>query len=157
MRQSPGSHRRSLVIPQQLRYTKGTPASFNYDTLAPRCTSSIPFAKSHFTPPDHLTTMPPQSRQRLVRRRSLWQRVTAVLDPRDFLLWLSEEVETREWSSSKTLGVQIGLGMSILFLLARANSRSSEDDDDIFEDDEDTWLFFVVGPIVPHMLPPSCV
>ena len=58
-------------------------------------------------------------------------------------------METREWSSSKTLGSQIGLGMSIIFLFARANSRSSESDDAIFEDDDASWLPFLVSASTP--------
>lgn len=65
----------------------------------------------------------------------------------DFLLWLSEELETRDWDS-KLVGTQLGLAMNILFLLARANAglTSSPSDDDIFGDETRTgWFSYVVS------------
>lgn len=56
-----------------------------------------------------------------------------MLNPMDFLLWLSEELETRDWDS-KALGTQLGLAFNFVFLLARANSRESGDQDDVFSD-----------------------
>lgn len=44
-----------------------------------------------------------------------------MLNPMDFLLWLSEEMETRDWDSN-LVGTQIGLSFNFVFLLARANS-----------------------------------
>ncbi|KAL7949945.1 hypothetical protein V8C42DRAFT_186494 [Trichoderma barbatum] len=87
---------------------------------------------------------------RLVRRRSLWERITSMLNPMDFLLWLSEEMETRDWDS-KLAGTQLGLGMNFAFLLARANSGASSEwsDGDIFGDDlRPSLLSFVTYPIV---------
>ncbi|CAI4216950.1 unnamed protein product [Parascedosporium putredinis] len=63
--------------------------------------------------------MPPT--RRLVRRRPLKERIMAMLNPMDFLLWVSEEIETREWDSKGT-GTRVGLFMSLAFLLARANT-----------------------------------
>lgn len=84
--------------------------------------------------------MPP----RLVRRTPLAERVKAMLNPMDFLLWLSEEIETREWSS-KVLGTQLGLAMNFAFLLARANSARSTAADDVFGDGGSSgWVTFVV-------------
>ncbi|PTB70940.1 hypothetical protein BBK36DRAFT_1137585 [Trichoderma citrinoviride] len=86
---------------------------------------------------------------RLVRRRSLWERITSMLNPMDFLLWLSEELETRDWDS-KLAGTQLGLGMNLAFLLARANSGSSSEwsDSDIFSDETNSgllsWLTFPI-------------
>lgn len=68
----------------------------------------------------------------------------------DFLLWLSEELETRDWDS-KLVGTQLGLGMNILFLVARANigATSSLSDDDIFSDETRTgWFSYVVSSIL---------
>jgi hypothetical protein len=76
---------------------------------------------------------------RLVRRKPLWERVKTLLNPLDFLIWLSEEIETREWNS-KIVGTQIGLGMNFAFLLARANSGRSSAADDIFRDSESSGL-----------------
>jgi hypothetical protein len=82
---------------------------------------------------------------RLVRRRPLWERITSNLNPMDFLLWLSEELETRDWDS-KLVGTQLGLGMNVIFLLARANSGSSSSlsDNDIFGDEAQLGFFSYV-------------
>lgn len=83
---------------------------------------------------------------RLVRRKPFGERLMAMLNPMDFLLWLSEELETRDWDS-KTAGTQIGLSLNFVFLLARANSAAVAPSDDIFRDDVSSgWLrFFVSG------------
>ncbi|WZH41582.1 uncharacterized protein QYS62_002535 [Fusarium acuminatum] len=72
----------------------------------------------------------------------------AAMNPMDFLLWLSEELETRDWDSA-TAGTQMGLVMNFLFLLARANSSSSTKSDDVFSDETSSgWLTFFVSPLV---------
>ncbi|KAF5666028.1 hypothetical protein FHETE_6396 [Fusarium heterosporum] len=73
----------------------------------------------------------------------------AAINPMDFLLWLSEELETRDWDSA-TAGTQMGLAMNFLFLLARANSSSSSTkSDDVFSDETSSgWLTFFVSPLV---------
>ncbi|KAG5989413.1 hypothetical protein E4U43_004504 [Claviceps pusilla] len=71
---------------------------------------------------------------RLVRRRSLRERIASMLNPMDFLLWLSEEIETRDWDSG-LIGTQLGLGLNLLFLIVRANSGSEQASDDIFGDE----------------------
>jgi hypothetical protein len=83
---------------------------------------------------------------RLVRRKPFIERMKAILNPMDFLLWLSEEMETRDWDS-QLVGTQIGLALNFVFLLARANSGpSSSSGDDIFGDDSGgSWLRFVVS------------
>ncbi|RDW92103.1 hypothetical protein BP5796_01497 [Coleophoma crateriformis] len=77
---------------------------------------------------------------RLVRRRPLLERVKAYLNPLDFLLWLSEELETRDWDN-KTAVTPFALGFHFVFLIARANSRSSNGDD-VFGDERSgsSWL-----------------
>ncbi|KAI2637052.1 hypothetical protein GGS26DRAFT_588600 [Hypomontagnella submonticulosa] len=85
---------------------------------------------------------------RLVRQRPLLERVKAMLNPMDFLLWLSEEIETRDWDS-KIVGTQMGVVMNFVFLLARANSGGSRAADPVF--DEGTvsgWFTFFVGSLV---------
>jgi hypothetical protein len=81
---------------------------------------------------------------RLVRRKPFAERLKAMLNPMDFLLWLSEEMETRDWDS-KAAGTQIGVALNFLFLLARANSGSIVPSDDIFRDDNSSgWLTLLV-------------
>jgi hypothetical protein len=83
--------------------------------------------------------------QRRVRQKPLSERIMAALNPMDFLLWLSEEMETRDWDS-KVLGMQLGLGCNALFLLARANSGPSRKGDDVFGDDGGSgWVPFIVS------------
>ncbi|RDW79705.1 hypothetical protein BP6252_04343 [Coleophoma cylindrospora] len=77
---------------------------------------------------------------RLVRRRPLLERVKAYLNPLDFLLWLSEELETRDWDN-KTAVTPFAFGFHFVFLIARANSRISTGDD-VFGDERSgsSWL-----------------
>ncbi|KAI0866546.1 hypothetical protein F4860DRAFT_508942 [Xylaria cubensis] len=86
---------------------------------------------------------------RLVRKRSFMERVKAMLNPMDFLLWLSEEVETHEWSS-KAVGTQLGLAMNFAFLIARANSGGTRVADPVFDDGGSStgWLAYLIGAIV---------
>ncbi|CCT65038.1 uncharacterized protein FFB20_03352 [Fusarium fujikuroi] len=85
---------------------------------------------------------------RLVRRQPLRERIMAAINPMDFLLWLSEELETRDWDSA-SVGTQMGLAMNFVFLLARANSGSSSPSDDIFSDETSSgWLSFLIYPLV---------
>lgn len=77
------------------------------------------------------------------------ERVKAMLNPMDFLLWLSEEVETHDWSS-KTVGTQLGLAMNFTFLLARANSGGTRVADPVFDDGAGTsgWLAYLISAFV---------
>ncbi|GKT45683.1 meiotically up-regulated gene 154 protein [Colletotrichum spaethianum] len=85
---------------------------------------------------------------RLVRKKPLSERLKALLNPMDFLLWLSEELETRDWDS-KALGTQLGLGFNFAFLLARANCVATEAEDDVFSDGSSgNIITFVVRPLV---------
>ncbi|RCI08543.1 hypothetical protein L249_8922 [Ophiocordyceps polyrhachis-furcata BCC 54312] len=87
---------------------------------------------------------------RLVRRRPLRERVLAMLNPMDLLLWLSEEMETRDWDS-QLVGTQLGLGLNFSLLLARANSASTTPmfNDDLFGDTGGSrWLYLMVWPLV---------
>ncbi|KAI0965218.1 hypothetical protein F4678DRAFT_340293 [Xylaria arbuscula] len=95
---------------------------------------------------------------RLVRRRPLMERVKAMLNPMDFLLWLSEEIETHDWSS-KTVGTQLGLAMNFAFLIARANSGGARVVDPVFEDGSSSsgWIAYLVGAVVWFLIGFSAV
>ena len=74
---------------------------------------------------------------RIVRRAPLSERIKAYLDPYDFFLWLSEELNDDaydEWL--KVWAVPIDIGLNILFILARGASRpsASRGGDDVFGD-----------------------
>ncbi|KAK9422727.1 putative Meiotically up-regulated gene 154 protein [Seiridium unicorne] len=85
---------------------------------------------------------------RLVRRKPLAERIKAMLNPMDFLLWLSEEIETRDWNS-KSVGMQMGIAMNLIFAVARANSSRNTTSDDVFGDDGGSgWLTFIVSTFV---------
>ncbi|KAJ5784875.1 uncharacterized protein N7503_010087 [Penicillium pulvis] len=81
---------------------------------------------------------------RLVRRRPLMERIQAYLNPWDFLLWVSEEIDGHDWDQmEKDWGLSIGAGLNLIFCIARANSRSSGGKafDDVFGEDEGVpWL-----------------
>lgn len=82
-----------------------------------------------------------------MRRRPLPERIKSALNPWDFFLWLSEEIETRDLGS-KSLGTQVGLALNFVFLLARANGANSTGSyDDVFSEvDGSGWLaYFVSG------------
>lgn len=66
-----------------------------------------------------------------------------MLNPMDFYLWLSEEIQTLSWDS-KAFGTRFGLAANFIFLLARANAGDTRNDDDIFADvdDESLWPAF---------------
>lgn len=84
---------------------------------------------------------------RLVRRRPLSERIKTALNPWDFFLWLSEEIETRD-IGSKSLGTQLGLGLNFVFLVARANGAytTGSSYDDVFSDFEGSgWLGYIVS------------
>ncbi|KAL9030112.1 MAG: hypothetical protein Q9196_001723 [Gyalolechia fulgens] len=83
---------------------------------------------------------------RLVRRRPLAERIKAWLNPLDFLLWLSEEIDSSDWEQwQRNWSNTMGIALNIVFLIARANtgSRSRRRDDDVFGDDESYGGFVV--------------
>lgn len=68
-----------------------------------------------------------------------------MFNPMDFLLWLSEEIETRDWNS-KVVGTQLGIAFNFAFLLARANADLSSASDPVFEDGaSSSFLTFFVS------------
>ena len=75
---------------------------------------------------------------RLIRRRPLVERIKAYLNPMDFLLWLSEELDSNEWDQWKKESANpIGFLLNVVFLIARANTAYSirKGGDDVFGDD----------------------
>lgn len=81
--------------------------------------------------------MPLATRTRLVRRAPLLDRVAAYLNPLDFLLWLSEELNSNDWDDfEKTWSIPAGIAMNLAFIIARSNSRvsASTTGDDVFGD-----------------------
>ncbi|TAQ84405.1 hypothetical protein B7494_g7275 [Chlorociboria aeruginascens] len=88
---------------------------------------------------------------RLVRRKGTMQRIKDYLNPGDFILWLSEEIETSDWIS-KQLATPLALGLHFVFLIARANSGNSGtiQGDDVFGDVVfgSGWLSYICTFIV---------
>jgi hypothetical protein len=78
--------------------------------------------------------MPPR---RLVRRQPLADRIKAYLNPLDFLLWLSEELDSGDWEQwQRDWSALIGVGLNILMLIARANTGWKRvGGDDVFGDE----------------------
>jgi hypothetical protein len=73
---------------------------------------------------------------RRVRRAPLKERLQDYLNPNDWLLWISEEVQTSDWAKvqGKPTWV-IGLGCNIVFMMALSNSKMAVSiDDDVFGD-----------------------
>ncbi|KAJ5666823.1 hypothetical protein N7462_011232 [Penicillium macrosclerotiorum] len=89
---------------------------------------------------------------RLVRRRPLAERIRSYLNPWDLLLWVSEEIEGHDWDQmEKDWGLASGCALNLIFLVARANARSSGSIaiDDVFgEDDGVPWLSWLASSIV---------
>lgn len=72
-----------------------------------------------------------------------------MLNPFDFYLWLSEEIQTFDWDSN-SFGTRFGIAANFIFLLARANSGAREEAfDDVFGDaPANSWLTYVVNFLV---------
>lgn len=84
---------------------------------------------------------------KFVRRQPLSERIAAFLNPYDFLLWLSEEIESRGYDQlEKEWAIPIGVALNFLFLVARANtSAKSSNYDDVFGDvDAYSWRAWLV-------------
>ncbi|KAI8931131.1 hypothetical protein NX059_011485 [Plenodomus lindquistii] len=72
---------------------------------------------------------------RLVRRAPLAERIKAYIDPSDWLIWISEELNSSDWEDfASSYSVYLGFGANLLFILAQANSgaASASDDDGVF-------------------------
>jgi hypothetical protein len=83
------------------------------------------------------------------------ERIKSCLNPLDFLLSLSEEFDSRDWDQwAKDWAVPLGVGLNLIFLIARANIRgnSSRFQDDVFGDDVGTsWLSWFVSLEIPNI------
>ncbi|KIW66887.1 hypothetical protein PV04_06176 [Phialophora macrospora] len=96
---------------------------------------------------------------KFVRRQSLAERLKGQLNPYDFLLWLSEELEANGWDQlEKEWATPIGLTLNLIFIIARANTKQkSTGYDDVFGDIPGvawtTWL----ATFIVHFLTLVCV
>jgi hypothetical protein len=60
---------------------------------------------------------------RLVRRAPLSERIKAYIDPSDWLIWISEELNSSDWEDfASAYAPYIGFGANIAFVIAQANS-----------------------------------
>lgn len=91
---------------------------------------------------------------RRVRRAPLTDRIQAYLNPWDFLLWLSEEINSNEWEEAcRAWSTPAGIVINVLFMLARANvgntSSFGRGGDDVFGDYDERhgtgWLAWFVS------------
>ncbi|KAL2834462.1 hypothetical protein BDW59DRAFT_156395 [Aspergillus cavernicola] len=92
---------------------------------------------------------------RLVRRQPLAERIKSCLNPLDFLLWLSEEVDTNDWDRfEKNWAVPLGVTLNILFMIARASSQpsGSQAADDVFGEGEGASLLSWLASFIVHLL-----
>jgi hypothetical protein len=74
---------------------------------------------------------------RLVRRAPLSERIKAYLDPSDWLIWISEELNSSDWEDfASQYALYIGFSANIAFVIAQANSgaSSSYDSDNVFKE-----------------------
>ena len=94
---------------------------------------------------------------RLIRRRPLAERIRAYLDPADFLIWLSEELDSSDWEQwQRDWATPIGVLLNLAFLIARANSGyGRRDSDDVFGDDVGaiSWTSWLVSVLWLKLLP----
>ena len=90
---------------------------------------------------------------RLIRRRPLAERIRTYLDPADFLLWLSEELDSSDWDQwQRDWAGPIGVLLNFVFLIARANSGyGRQSSDDVFGDDisHTSWTSWFVRVVLP--------
>ena len=92
--------------------------------------------------------MPP----RLIRRRPLSERVWAYLDPGELWLWLSEKLNSGEWDPwLKAWSLPLGVGLNVIFLVARANTgQGLGSSDGVFGDElEYPTLSSSIVPDIP--------
>ncbi|KAF2188658.1 hypothetical protein K469DRAFT_748399 [Zopfia rhizophila CBS 207.26] len=91
---------------------------------------------------------------RLVRRAPLSERIAAYLDPWDWLMWASEELNSNDWDDfAKSYAFSLGVSMNILFIIAKANAggSSSSKGDDVFGDSGSSgsgWLKWFLSLII---------
>lgn len=95
---------------------------------------------------------------RLIRRRPLLVRIKDYLHPGDWLLWISEELETKDWDN-KQLGNTSALLFHILLLFAKINVGTSQGSpDDVFGDENPSfrWVGWLASLTV-YLLSTVCL
>lgn len=89
---------------------------------------------------------------RLVRRAPLAERIKAYIDPSDWLIWISEELNTPDWDDfAASYALYIGLASNLLFVIAQANSgaANSYDDDSVFKEVSGPgWMKWIMNLLV---------
>ncbi|KAL4903657.1 hypothetical protein BDW74DRAFT_37284 [Aspergillus multicolor] len=92
---------------------------------------------------------------RLVRRQPLAERIKSYLNPLDFLLWLSEEIDANDWDQfAKDWATTLGIVLNLVFMIARANSRSKASDaiDDVFGEEVGVSYLSWLASFIVHFL-----
>lgn len=85
---------------------------------------------------------------KFVRRQPLIERIKAYLDPADWLLYISEELDTSGWDQlEKEWAIPIGIALNLVFLIARSNQhKQSSAYDDVFGEVKGTgWFAWLVS------------
>ncbi|KAI0626428.1 DUF2418 multi-domain protein [Pyrenophora tritici-repentis] len=89
---------------------------------------------------------------KLVRRAPLSERIKSYLDPSDWLIWISEELNSSDWDDfASSYALYIGFGANLLFVLAQANSGAptTDDDDGVFSEVQGPgWVEWIMGLVV---------
>lgn len=89
---------------------------------------------------------------RLVRRAPLSERIKAYADPSDWLICISEELNSSDWEGfAASYAHSLGLGANLVFILAQANSGAStgDDDDGVFSEVSGPgWLKWIMNLLV---------
>ncbi|KAL6239251.1 hypothetical protein BDW75DRAFT_154713 [Aspergillus navahoensis] len=92
---------------------------------------------------------------RLVRRQPLAERIKSYLNPLDFLLWLSEEIDANDWDQfEKNWATTLGVILNLVFMIARANSRTSSSQafDDVFGEEVGVSYLSWLASFIVHFL-----
>jgi hypothetical protein len=85
---------------------------------------------------------------KFVRRQPLIERIKAYLDPADWLLYISEELDTNGLDQlEKEWAIPIGMTLNLVFLIARSNQqKQSSTYDDVFGEVRGTgWFAWLVS------------
>jgi len=91
---------------------------------------------------------------RLVRRAPLLERLKAYLDPWDWLMWVSEELNSNDWEEfANSYAFSLGVGMNVLFMIAKANMGRTTGGsvDDVFGEYQKSstgWFRWFMGLVV---------
>ncbi|CAO2652985.1 Nn.00g023960.m01.CDS01 [Neocucurbitaria sp. VM-36] len=90
---------------------------------------------------------------RLVRRAPLSERIKAYTDPSDWLIWISEELNSSDWDEfASSYALYVGFGANLLFIIAQANSGAStsySDSDGVFtEVSGPGWIKWMLNLLV---------